>query len=101
MKPWVKVLLINLLFEVNRACMIFAFIWEFLDEYVHGHGIGMAIFGGVFASITAAVCVLGVGVLYWRLFTPSGREAERIAQERTDLRRYKRRQRWRRWLNGE
>lgn len=54
-----------------------------------GNGIGTAIFSAVFVTVAVLLIIGLLFVLWWRLFTPSGRKAEE-AQARSEIKKIER-----------
>lgn len=71
-------------------------IFTFLISLRRGDGIGTAIFSAVFVTISVILIAGLIFVLWWRLFTPSGRKAEEEAQARSEIKKIER-QRDREW----
>lgn len=67
------------------------FIITLLDSLGDGEGIGMAIFSAALVTVGVLLIIGLLVVLWWRLFTPSGRKAEEEAQARCEIKKIVRR----------
>ena len=61
------------------------FIITLLTSLGKGNGIGTAIFSAVFVTVAVLLIIGLLFVLWWRLFTPSGRKAEEETQARSEI----------------
>lgn len=66
------------------------FIITLLTSLESGNGIGTAIFSAVFVTLAVLLIIGLLLVLWWRLFTTSGRKAEEEAQARSEIKKIER-----------
>lgn len=62
------------------------FIYMFILFFRRGESVIYSLFGAIFVTISVIVCLVLLYIVWWRIFTPDGREAERIARARWESR---------------
>lgn len=95
MKTKVNIIIRTILTYTGVAVLL---ILTFLSSLNRGEGIGTAIFSAVFVTVGVLLIIGLLIVLWWRLFTPSGRKAEQEAQALSEIKKIERKRdrEWRR-----
>lgn len=70
------------------VCSIVAalFIYTFIVFLRRGEGVLYSLFAGIFVTVATIVLIPLLYIVWWRIFTPNGREDEKVARARWEIR---------------